>query len=58
MVMELLSLFLPLQNSTKRVLFQVRVMKQEGPPGQLLLKCLLHYLKIQVALTRLVYMMF
>lgn len=55
MAMELLSLFLPLQNSTRRVLFQVRVMKQEGPPGQLLLKCRLRYLKIQVPRTRLVY---
>lgn len=56
MVMELLSLFLPVQNSMRRVLFQVRAMRQEGPLGQLLLKCLLHYLKIQVPLTRLVYL--
>lgn len=58
MEMELLSLFLPLPSSTRRVLLQVRVMKQEGPPGQLLLKCLPHSLKIQVPPTRLVWRMF
>lgn len=54
MVMELLSLFLLKSNIRKKQL-KIKLPKQDGFLGQPLLKCLPHFLKMQVLLIRLIW---